>query len=611
MTLRFDMLCLLLWTLFAGWSCEGPTVAPVGMVQIQTDGALSAFWIDKYEYPNKRGEFPLTSTDLSTAKNACEQEGKRLCTAAEWRRACLGASGRLTYGYGDRYIPNACHTEQQLASGHTSMMDAKELVAASGAWRACETPEGVVDLVGNVEEWVLDDWRGIGGMLEGGAWYTNKAYADCTGRYSREPDYRITNDQPVFSAGFRCCLSDKEPTAADIGADAKRRLDTARQSASQAPYDPSNEIAVAPNLFVDRFEYPNRAGQMPLVAVTWEEAKTACINADKRLCEAWEWESICGGESRDAFPYGPGFMNAACAVNLSSPATSGRHAGCQTLEGVTDMVGSVWEWTNTPLDVDSLTVAGLGGLREIRGGSWFVDPEKGVCRPADGYPAASEKTAFFDVGFRCCRGDGASKTAMANPESETISDTDAKQCPEGTTLITPIDPDSALAGFCIDLYEHPNRAGQTPRGDLDWPTAERACRGRALRVCTEQEWSLACEGVEGRRWPYGQTYVSGTCHLREEPKLVGRVDASGSGSHKDCATPEGVMDLSGNLWEWTASALPDADGKQARGALRGGGWNFSAGMGQCRARASARPDYALAQTGVRCCTEPLPSTDAP
>ena len=66
---------------------------------------------------------------------------------------------------------------------------------------------------------------------------------------------------------------------------------------------------------------------------------------------------------------------------------------------------------------------------------------------------------------------------------------------------------------------------------------------------------------------------------------------------ENCKTPEGVFDLSGNLWEWTTSEYSD-------GVLRGGGWNLSAGLGQCRSKAAAQSSYHAGEVGVRCCYSP-------
>ena len=206
-------------------ACPEPATAPEGMVEIVDPSHREGrFYIDTYEFPNTKGIKPTSYTNLNEAAEACASGGRRLCTAAEWRRACLGADGLNRFGYGPSHERERCHNEAGLPSGHSSMMDPEALLIASGDATGCATPEGVYDMVGNLEEWVLDDWRGIQGMLEGGAWYTFADYADCTGRYSREPDYRLTPDRRVYSAGFRCCWSETPPTEDDIAADAKARI---------------------------------------------------------------------------------------------------------------------------------------------------------------------------------------------------------------------------------------------------------------------------------------------------------------------------------------------------------------------------------------------------
>ncbi len=553
--------------------------ATVDMVELETnDGHV--FQIDIFEYPNQKGREPMHTMDLAGAMEACANEGKRLCSAAEWRRACAGADGFRRYAYGSAYIPRICHTQVDLPSGHSSMLDASELVAASGAYRDCKTDEGIFDLNGNLEEWVLDSWRDVGGMLEGGAFYTHQEYTDCTGRYSRQPDYRLVADQPVFSAGFRCCLSDEAPTAAEISSDAEQRLAKAQTLSSNASYASEDEVEVRPGLFMDRFEYPNRAGEMPLRTLSWEQARKRCTDAGKRLCEVSEWEQACSGTTQRPLPYGDRYLAGACPVYLSSPTPSGSHPACASDTGVYDLTGGVWEWTETPLDADALRSTPGESLREIRGGSWYVEERKGVCRPDDGYPAAPEGVGFPDVGFRCCRGQ-----AVPKPTPTSMSNL---ACPEGL---------KPVGETCVSIHEFPGKAAERPRGNLNWEAAQEACKSQGRRVCTTKEWETACEGKEGRRWPYGHVYDADACFLLSSPRTVDEVNARPSGSLPECASPEGIMDLSGNLWEWTLA--PDG-----RGVLRGGGWDFSAGMGQCRANASAEDGYSEPQFGVRCCADP-------
>ena len=63
-----------------------------------------------------------------------------------------------------------------------------------------------------------------------------------------------------------------------------------------------------------------------------------------------------------------------------------------------------------------------------------------------------------------------------------------------------------------------------------------------------------------------------------------------SGRYPNCHTPEGVFDMTGNLWEWTSS-----------GHLRGGNWNFSEGLGQCQSVATPAKQIRYDEIGFRCC----------
>lgn len=560
------------------WGCPEGVQDEMVRVDWHPDGP---FLIDRYEHPNALGRFPTSGVSLAEAKAACVEAGKHLCTATEWRAACAGPEGRR-WPWGDRPVPRICRLEET-AGGHTSTVDAGANedgnhpgIAASGAYMDCRTPEGVHDLAGNLEEWVQDDWQGRAGSLEGGAWYTRQSYADCSGRYSRAPDYRLSVEQGIGSAGFRCCKRDGEVTPELVARDADQR-----STAPPVLEDPgADEVALGGGRFMDRWAWPNRPGVLPAQGVSWTTASEACAGVGKRLCGVAEWERACGGPEALAFPYGEAFVPDACPSDSGQPALLGAHFACVSPLGASDLVGNGWEWTATPLDLDGLR-AGRGRLRELRGGGWGGDPRKARCRPADGYPAAPETSVHEELGFRCCRGPvpGAAPTSHAARELA---------CPDGMVGL------EAEGRFCIDQHEHPGAAGSPPLGGLDATEAADQCGAVGKRLCTRAEWSAACAGAEGRRWPDGDTWT-GACHVDDEapgPRAVGA---------GRCASPEGVHELSGNLWEWTLGpAGPE---------LRGGGWLLGAGLAQCRATAtppSRTPG--LAEWGVRCCADPVVGT---
>lgn len=541
---------------------------------IDSKHSQGEFWIDEFEFPNRPNEKPRAYTSFEQAKTACEEAGKRLCTASEWRRACLGPNNKR-FGYADLYEQKNCKSAISLPSGHSSMMDPTAFLSLSGQRKSCRTEEGVFDMIGNLEEWVLDDWQNSPASLEGGAWYTYLEYADCTGRYSRQPDYRTPLNRRVFSAGFRCCWTADEISPEEISRDAKERL---KEERNIADYEPKNEIQLAENTFIDQLEYPNSLGAKPLVNISWEEANQRCQDAGKRLCHAYEWETACAGKSHWRYPYGNDYIRSACAIQETEAATSGAFFGCISPAGAQDMVGSVWEWTASPLDAEALKGNATSTPYEIRGGSWFVDPEKGVCRPDDGYPLVPAANHFPDLGFRCCRGEALPTTVPA--PSITHS------CPQNM---------KAVGNFCIDQYEYPNIKDKEPLYDPNFEEAKLHCQKEGKHLCTNQEWTLACEGKEKRRWPYGNLYDPRMCHDQGYTSQEGGM-VQPSGSFSECKTPEDVYDINGNLWEWTM----DADNSNI-GYLKGGGWNISAGLGQCRVSAPAQTNFHSGELGFRCC----------
>lgn len=167
--------------------------------------------MDRYEWPNKKGSLPVVMRRFVEAEAECASAGKRLCTEFEWEMACEGPF-TLPFPYGQAQDPRACNvskrykpvSERALLSGNVKVRAAETQRVwqgdPSGSFPACMSPYGVIDMVGNVEEWVSTsrpEWP-YRSSLKGGYW--SKPWAGCRGTNdSHGPMFRF------YEIGFRCC----------------------------------------------------------------------------------------------------------------------------------------------------------------------------------------------------------------------------------------------------------------------------------------------------------------------------------------------------------------------------------------------------------------------
>jgi hypothetical protein len=230
-----------------GMASLGPGDEPVAvrcprnMAAVVTEGR--AFCIDKYEAAvvevGERGRTaphspyePVTGKKVKAlsapgivpqgyisgleAKAACENAGKRLCTAQEWELACRGRT-HATYPYGDEEVAGRCNDQSRRRQhpvvelfndgegpfqSFAKMNDSRinqlpKTVSKSGSHPSCKSSFGVYDMVGNLHEWT-DDPKG---QFRGGYYMdTHKNGVGCS---------YVTTAHDVsyhdYSTGFRCC----------------------------------------------------------------------------------------------------------------------------------------------------------------------------------------------------------------------------------------------------------------------------------------------------------------------------------------------------------------------------------------------------------------------
>ncbi|MCA9640887.1 MAG: SUMF1/EgtB/PvdO family nonheme iron enzyme [Myxococcales bacterium] len=163
---------------------------------------------------------------------------------------------------------------------------------------------------------------------------------------------------------------------------------------------------------MDRYEFPNQAGALPVVMVSWFDAEATCRQLGKRLCTESEWNFACEGEARLPYPYGYERDAKACNIDrkyrfpdfaafdsdravtdevlrLDQRVLSGE-LECLSPFGVHDLTGNVDEWV--------VNESGKPYPSGLKGGYW--GPIRARCRPMTTFH--NQWFRFYQVGFRCC-----------------------------------------------------------------------------------------------------------------------------------------------------------------------------------------------------------------
>ena len=168
--------------------------------------------------------------------------------------------------------------------------------------------------------------------------------------------------------------------------------------------------------------------------------------------------------------------------------------------------------------------------------------------------------------------------------------------------------------YCIDTYEWPNKKGERPEVMNRFHQAEVKCASVGKRLCTESEWTFACEGPNMTPFPYGYVRDAKKCngdHMYDGPdmKKVAARDPGElarlwkgvrSGSQPDCVSAFGVADLPGNADEIASTEKPTA---KYDSATTGGPW-YKGVRNQCRPKIyTHNEDFYYYYLSFRCCAE--------
>jgi formylglycine-generating enzyme required for sulfatase activity/serine/threonine protein kinase len=134
--------------------------------------------------------------------------------------------------------------------------------------------------------------------------------------------------------------------------------------------------------------------------------------------------------------------------------------------------------------------------------------------------------------------------------------------------------DATVSAFYMDIYEttnedyqkfitaighqppltwnggaYPADAARKPVTGVMWDEAKGYCNSVGKRLPTEEEWEFAARGKDERLYPWGKDWNAGLANAgkaADGPLPVGTFKG---------ASPYGVYDMVGNVWEWTASDM--------------------------------------------------------
>ena len=143
-------------------------------------------------------------------------------------------------------------------------------------------------------------------------------------------------------------------------------------------------------------------------------------------------------------------------------------------------------------------------------------------------------------------------------------------------------------------YRGPPNYETYPVVGVSWEDAAAYCKWAGKRLPTGAEWQYACEGAEQRWWPWGSDPGPGTGNMRTGVDGFQRM--APVGSFPAGATPEGHLDMAGNVWEWVSD-----ESQNPSSAIRGAGWHSGSNRESfCTGQQKLDPETRRDDVGFRC-----------
>ncbi|MBZ0292580.1 MAG: SUMF1/EgtB/PvdO family nonheme iron enzyme [Anaerolineae bacterium] len=152
---------------------------------------------------------------------------------------------------------------------------------------------------------------------------------------------------------------------------------------------------------------------------------------------------------------------------------------------------------------------------------------------------------------------------------------------------------------------NPEHTDDMPAVNICWYEAVAYCNwfshetGIMITLPTETEWQLAAQGNSTRRYPWGDEYNETFCNTKE----CGIRQITSVKRYVRGASPYGVYDMAGNVWEWCANSEYDSIPEQPeitdKRVVKGGSFISSRRRAQCDFYFALNPECRYESIGFR------------
>jgi formylglycine-generating enzyme required for sulfatase activity len=160
----------------------------------------------------------------------------------------------------------------------------------------------------------------------------------------------------------------------------------------------------------------------------------------------------------------------------------------------------------------------------------------------------------------------------------------------------------------MDLTRGIDKYRNMPMFSITVAEAEAFAQWAGKRLPTEEEWERAARFIDGRTFPWGDKWVESDGQLGGNAidavtaTQKDKIEVRPVRSYPNGRSAEGVYDLAGNVWEWTATrAQKTVDGQPVTYHVLKGG-SFLTHKEACRSfvRLLEEPDIRHMDVGFRC-----------